>query len=356
MLAMKSFDPDHHLKRPDNRHIEDSAGSEMLDFSGVCVIIPCLNEEANIRKVVSDFRHHLPKATICVYDNGSTDRTIDEASADGAIVRNEPRRGKGRVVRRMFRDIDAAIYLMVDGDNTYTAADAPAMVRRLVSDNLDMVVGRRVAATGTCFRYGHRAGNRLLTQFVSSLFGSPLQDMLSGYRVMSQRFVKSFPVSTNGFEIETEMTIHMLQVEAPFVEVETAYFDRDDGSVSKLRTFPDGLRVLRIMAELLALERPMRVFGGLGLALLLASAVAVLPVLREYALTGSVPRFPTLIAASAVMIAGMMSIFSGVILRGVARMRRDAKRLAYLEYPATQTVLTTASDKGRAEEATAEGT
>lgn len=304
-------------------------------FEGVAVVVPCLNEAENIESVVRSFRQNLPGAAIYVFDNASTDRTAEVARAAGARVCHEGKRGKGHVVRRMFRDVDAEIYLIVDGDGTYDASVAPQMIETLRRHNLDMVIGRRVSGAKLAYRPGHRIGNRMLTGFVSRLFGSALSDMLSGYRVMSRRFVKSFPVGTSGFEIETELTIHMLQVEAPYTEIDTAYSERPEESPSKLRTIPDGFRVLGTMMHLYLLERPVVVFSTLGCLAIAIALMMFLPVLGEYQRTGLVTRIPTLIVSAAFGLTGLISFFAGLILSGITRTRRDMKRLAYLSLPSS---------------------
>jgi glycosyltransferase involved in cell wall biosynthesis len=300
----------------------------------IAVIVPCFNEAAAIGKVVSDFKASLPGATIYVYDNNSTDETAAVAAAAGAEVRREIRRGKGNVVRRMFTDVDADVYVMVDGDDTYDASVAPALVERLVDENLDMLVGKRVETHQAAYRAGHRLGNRVLTGLVGWLFGSPIDDMLSGYRVFSRRFVKSFPSSSREFEIETELTVHALQMRMAITEVETAYKERPPGSVSKLRTFRDGWQILVTIINLMRNERPLLFFSLIGL---LCAAVAIalgIPVVLEYLDTGLVPRFPTAILCSALGVIAVLCISTGLILDLVAHVRREAKRLAYLQYPA----------------------
>src|SRR5438105_2246320 len=221
----------------------------------IAVLVPCLNEQAAIGKVVADFRAALPSATVYVYDNNSTDKTVEVATAAGAVVRRERRPGKGNVVRRMFQDIEADVYVMVDGDDTYEAKVAPQLVARLVDDNLDMVVGRRIETHQAAYRAGHRLGNRVLTGLVSRLFGSSIVDMLSGYRVFSRRFAKSFPSSSREFEIETELTVHAMQMKMAIAEIDTSYKERPPGSTSKLRTFRDGWRILLTITNLLRNER-----------------------------------------------------------------------------------------------------
>jgi len=280
---------------------------------------------------VCDFKAALPSAKLYVYDNDSQDRTVERAQAAGAIVRSEPMRGKGHVIRRMFSDIEADIYLLVDGDNTYEAAAAPAMVETLVTQSLDMVTGHRIA-TGQAYRTGHRIGNSLLTGVVAAIFGSRTSDMLSGYRAFSRRFVKSFPALSRGFEIETELTVHALELRMPIADVDTQYVARLPGSTSKLSTFKDGIRILGTIAALVKEERPMQFFGLTSIVLALLSLALAYPVLAEYLRTGLVPRFPTAILCSALMIVAILSFFAGLILDSVTHSRRDLKRLTYLRF------------------------
>jgi len=302
--------------------------------AGVAIVIPCLDEAANIAGVIEGFRRHLPDAEIYVYDNASTDGTAGAAQEAGAIVRHEARRGKGHVVRRIFRDVEADIYLMVDGDLTYDPAAAPEMIATLRRDQLDIVIGARVGDSDTVHRLGHRLGNRMLTGIIARLFKAELRDMLSGYRAMSRRFVKSFPVGASGFDIETELTVHMLQIDVAYREIDTDYSNRGTGTESKLRTVPDGLRVLRTIIKLVILERPVAVFGGFGLVALIVALAMFLPVLQEFQRTGVVPRIPTLIVSVSLGMTGLVSVFSGLILAGIARTRRDMKRLAHMALPA----------------------
>jgi glycosyltransferase involved in cell wall biosynthesis len=300
----------------------------------IAVIVPCFNEAAAIDKVVRDFKTALPAATVYVYDNNSTDDTAAIAKAAGAEVRTETRRGKGNVVRRMFADIDADIYVMVDGDDTYDAASAPMLVQRLVDENLDMLVGKRVETHQAAYRPGHRLGNRVLTGLVARLFGSQIDDMLSGYRVFSKRFVKSFPSFSREFEIETELTVHALQMKMAIAEVATDYKERPEGSTSKLRTFRDGWRILVTIMNLMRNERPLLFFGLIGFLCFAVAMVLGIPVVIDYAETGMVERFPTAILASALVVISVLCVSTGLILDLVAHVRRESKRLAYLSYPA----------------------
>ena len=300
----------------------------------VAVLVPCFNEEAAIAKVVSDFKASLPDATIYVYDNNSTDKTSEVALAAGAEVRRELRKGKGNVVRRMFQDVEADVYVMVDGDDTYEAAVAPKLVAKLVDENLDMLVGRRVETHEAAYRAGHRLGNRVLTGLVAWLFGAQIDDMLSGYRVFSRRFVKSFPSSSREFEIETELTVHAMQMRMPVAELDTNYKERPPGSTSKLRTFRDGWRILMSITNLMRNERPLLFFSLLGLVFWLVGFFLGLPVLLEYLDTHAVRRFPTAILCTGLGVTGVVAFATGLILDLVAHVRREAKLLAYLQYAA----------------------
>ncbi len=296
----------------------------------VAVLVPCFNEEAAVATVIADFRKALPSADIFVYDNNSSDRTVAIAREAGAVVRNERRQGKGHVVRRMFADVDADIYVLVDGDATYDAASAPRMIETLAAGRLDMVVGLRVDQAVAAWRPGHRTGNRLLTGFLSSVFGQAFKDILSGYRVFSRRFVKSFPVLSDGFEIETELTVHALELALPVAEVETPYFARPEGSVSKLNTWRDGLRILGTILKLYRSEKPLRFFTAIGVFLVLVSIGLSIPIIVTYLEEGLVPRLPTAVLSMGLMILAMLSISSGLVLDTVTRGRREMKLLAYL--------------------------
>lgn len=307
-----------------------SSAATSVQTARVAVVIPCYNEAPTIGGVVVDFRRALPSAAIYVYDNNSTDDTKSAAAAAGAIVRSEPLQGKGNVVRRMFADIEADAYVLVDGDGTYDAASATSMVERLLGDSLDMVNGARVATTGNAYRPGHALGNKLLTGTVAFIFGDRIRDMLSGYRVLSRRFVKSFPALATGFETETELTVHALELRLPIAEVDTPYRERTAGSQSKLRTFRDGFRILKTILLLVKEERPLRFFGGIGATLAIAAVALAWPLLTEYLETGLVPRFPTAILATGLMILAFMSTVVGLVLDTVTLGRREIKRLHYL--------------------------
>jgi len=303
----------------------------------VAVLIPCHNEETAIGKVVGDFRQVLPEAAIYVYDNNSRDRTAEVARAARAIVRTETLQGKGNVVRRMFADIEADIYVLVDGDATYEAASAPKMIKALLDGPLDMVNGARVTTIQQAYRPGHRFGNWLLTSMAAWIFGDRFRDMLSGYRVMSRRYVKSFPALAAGFETETELTVHALELRMPSAEVETPYKDRPSGSVSKLSTFYDGFRILWTILVLVKEERPMQFFSLLSVLLALLSVVLVIPIVIEFLHTGLVPRYPTFIFATGLMILSFLSLTCGLVLDTVTRGRREMKRMRYLAIPAPST-------------------
>jgi glycosyltransferase involved in cell wall biosynthesis len=300
----------------------------------IAVLVPCFNEEAAVASVVDGFHKALPSAQVYVYDNNSKDRTAEVARAAGAEVRSVRRQGKGHVVRRMFADIDADVYVLVDGDATYDAPSAPGMVERLVDDHLDMVVGLRVDQEQAAYRRGHRAGNWLLTSFLSSVFGQAFTDILSGYRVFSRRFVKTFPVLSDGFEIETELTVHALELAMPVAEVETPYYARPEGSVSKLNTWRDGLRILATILRLYRSEKPLRFFTFLGLFLALVAIGLAIPLAITYLEEGVVPRVPTAILSTGLMIVAVLSVSSGLVLDTVTRGRREMKMLAYLSQPA----------------------
>jgi len=299
----------------------------------IAVLVPCFNEEAAVATVVRDFRASLPSAAIYVYDNNSTDRTSALAREAGAIVRSERRQGKGHVVRRMFADVDADIYVLVDGDATYDAPSAPRMIEALVSGRLDMVVGLRIDQVEAAYRRGHRAGNWMLTRFLSSVFGHAFKDILSGYRVFSRRFVKSFPVLSDGFEIETELTVHTLELALPVAEVETPYYARPEGSFSKLNTWRDGLRILGTILKLYRSEKPLRFFSAIGVLLAVLAVGLAVPVFITYLEQGVVPRLPTAVLSTGLMIVAMLSVSSGLVLDTVTRGRREMKLLAYLSQP-----------------------
>jgi glycosyltransferase involved in cell wall biosynthesis len=300
----------------------------------IAVILPCYNEEAAIAQTVAGFRAVLPGAAIYVYDNNSRDRTVAVARDAGAIVRTERMQGKGNVVRRMFADVDADIYVMADGDATYDPAAVPAMIAKLRDEGLDMVVGTRVHEAADAYRRGHVLGNRAMTGLLAGLFGRSFTDIFSGYRVFSRRFVKSFPVLSAGFEIETEISVHALELKMPVGEIETRYLARPEGSVSKLSTYRDGARIARTILSLYRIEKPVLFFGMIALLLAALAVVLALPLAITYAETGLVPRLPTAILATGLVILAALSSFAGLILDTVVRGRREVRRLAYLAQPA----------------------
>lgn len=311
--------------------------SESPSFAGhrIAVLVPCYNEERTIADVVAGFRAALPMAEIYVYDNNSRDRTVEVARAAGAIVRSETLQGKGNVVRRMFADIEADAYVMVDGDNTYHAPSAPMLVAKLLDERLDMVVGARVDTEQAAYRPGHRFGNRMLTGFVAQLFGERFKDILSGYRVFSRRFAKSFPALAKGFETETELTVHALELRMPVAELPTPYGARPEGSASKLNTYRDGMRILMLILRLFREERPLQFFSYLFAILFALSLLISVPVVVTYLETGLVPRLPTAVLATGVMLLAFLSLVCGLILDTVTRGRRELRRLSYLAIPAT---------------------
>jgi glycosyltransferase involved in cell wall biosynthesis len=296
----------------------------------VAVLIPCLNEAGGIAGVVDGFRAAMPDATIFVYDNASTDETSAVAERAGALVRREPMRGKGNVVRRMFADVEADVYVLVDGDGTYDAPSAPRMVAMLCEQQLDMICGKRIDTEQEAYRQGHRFGNRILTGLVASLFGDSVTDILSGYRVMSRRFVKSFPALSKGFEIETELTVHALDLRVPIAEVATPYGARAKGTASKLNTWRDGWRILRAIGRLVKEERPFAFFFTGGAVLAALSVVLATPVVVDFMRTGLVERIPTAVLATGIMLVAVMSFVCGLILDTVTRGRRELKRMHYL--------------------------
>jgi glycosyltransferase involved in cell wall biosynthesis len=300
----------------------------------IAILLPCYNEEVAIGQTVAGFRAALPGAAIYVYDNNSADRTRDVAAEAGAIVRTERMQGKGHVVRRMFADVEADVYVMADGDATYDASAAPELVRRLVGEQLDMVVGARKSEVEEAYRRGHRLGNRLFTGLLANLFGRSFSDIFSGYRVFSRRFVKSFPALSRGFETETEISVHALELAMPVGEIVTAYGARPEGSQSKLSTWRDGWRIMRTILHLFRIERPVLFYGGFGVFLAAIAVVISIPLVITFAQTGLVPRFPTAILATGLMIVAFMSFMCGLILDTVVRGRREVRRLHYLSLPA----------------------
>ncbi len=300
----------------------------------IAVLVPCYNEEVAITEVIEGFRAALPQAEIYVYDNNSKDRTVEVARKAGAIVRTESLQGKGNVIRRMFADVEADYYIMVDGDATYDAAVAPLLLNKLIEENLDMVNGARVTEIQAAYRAGHRLGNALLTGLVRNIFGKRFTDMLSGYRVFSRRFVKSFPALSRGFETETELTVHALQLRLPVGEVATSYKDRPVGSVSKLNTYRDGFRILFMIAQLVKEELPLKFFGLIALIIALVSLAIGVPVIIDFFHTGVVERFPRTILAAGLGIVAVITFAIGLILDTVTTGRVETKRMAYLTYKA----------------------
>jgi len=309
-----------------------------LNQPRIAVLLPCYNEEKAIAATVRGFRAALPSATIYVYDNNSRDRTREVAAEAGAIVRSERQQGKGHVVRRMFADIDADIYVMADGDLTYDPESAPEMVDLLLGEQLDMVVGTRRHEEKDAYRGGHVLGNKVFTGLLSGLFGRSFSDIFSGYRVFSRRFVKSFPVLSSGFEIETEMSVHALELRMPVDEVETAYGARPEGSHSKLSTYSDGWRILKTIVTLYRIERPVLFYGSIGALLVVAALLLAVPLVQTYLQTGLVPRFPTAILVTGMVIVAVLCFFAGLILDTVTRGRREVRRLAYLSLTAPEGV------------------
>jgi len=305
----------------------------------IAVIVPCYNEEVAVGKVVDDIKTALPQATVYVYDNASTDRTAEVASEAGAIVRLEPRRGKGNVVRRAFADVDADIYAMIDGDDTYDAGALPAMVETLQTNCLDHVLGvRTTGSASSAYRPGHESGNRMFNRLVGWLFGEPVSDMLSGYRVMSRRFVKSFPALSREFETETELTVHCMNLRVPQAEVPVGFKDRPAGSESKLRTYHDGFRILRLVGALVQHERPLQFYGVLAGLLALFAILVAIPVVWGFVTTGLVNRLPSAVLASSLMLTAMLSLVVGIVLNAISRARQEVARLEYLQYPAPMPV------------------
>ena len=311
-----------------------SVSETSISYLKVAVLIPCLNEESTIGKVVSDFKKVLPDAQIYVYDNNSNDGTVGKAIASGAIVQSEYSKGKGNVVRRMFADVESDVYVLVDGDDTYDARSVITMIEYLVEKGLDMVNGARSSEETNAFRPGHRIGNRVLTKLVKIVFGRGINDMLSGFRVFSRRFVKSFPAMSHGFEVETELTVHSLEMRLKIGEIETPYKGRTKGSSSKLSTIRDGLSILRVIMTFIKEERPMRTFSVFSAFLALISTALAVPIFIEYSETGLVPRFPTAILCTALMILSFFSFYTGLILDTMTTARREMKRLYYLQHPA----------------------
>lgn len=310
------------------------SGIYMIQSVNVAVLIPCFNEEVTIAKTVLDFKKALPEAIVYVYDNNSSDRTAEVARAAGAVVRHEAQQGKGNVVRRMFRDIEADVYIMVDGDDTYDAYLAKDLITELLSGPFDLVNCIRKETEQAAYREGHRLGNLLLTGVVRNIFGSRVKDMLSGYKAFSRRFVKSFPSISSGFDIETELTVHALELSLPISHVEGSYQGRPEGSQSKLRTYRDGWRILMLILKLIRHERPLFFFGVIAVLLIFTALVIIEPVIMTYIDTGLVPRLPTAVLATGIMLLSAMSFVTGLVLDTVTRGRRELRLLTYLQYSA----------------------
>jgi glycosyltransferase involved in cell wall biosynthesis len=300
----------------------------------IAVLLPCYNESATVAKTIDGFQKVLPDADIYVCNNASTDDTADIARQNGAIVIDENRSGKGEAIRRLFADIDADVYVMADGDSTYDAGSAPEMVKQLIDQDLDMVIGNRLDSSGeNLFRSGHRFGNRLFSFVAQTIFGAKVGDLLSGYRVMSRRFVKCFPAESHGFEIETELTVHALECRLPIAEVSTLYYARPAGSSSKLSTLFDGLRILRMMASLFRDVKPFQFFGLIALLVGLYCIALFIPIIQTFAETGTVPQYPTLIVITGLLVLAFVFVTCGIVLDRVSATRRYQHRLNYLRYP-----------------------
>jgi glycosyltransferase involved in cell wall biosynthesis len=313
---------------------QKSEASPLLNVKpNIAVLIPCFNEEATIQAVIQGFRRFLPEATIYVYDNNSTDNTAAIASESGAVVRQERYQGKGNVMRRMFADIEADVYLLTDGDLTYDMSAANVLIQTLISKNADMVVGVRVESNESAYRPGHRFGNRLFTKTVALLFGEALTDILSGYRAMSRRFVKSFPASSSGFETETELSIHALDLRLATVEVPLPYGERPIGSASKLRTYRDGMRILMTIIMMYRALHPFQFYGVIALCLFILALALGVPLVITYLETGLVPRFPTAILAAGIIQIGFLSLACGLVIEAISSTRRELKRMRYLDLP-----------------------
>jgi glycosyltransferase involved in cell wall biosynthesis len=313
--------------------VVDTGGPRGWKIGRVAVLIPCFNEEITIGEVVRNFRAQLPDADVFVYDNNSSDRTAEMARAAGAVVCRERFQGKGNVVRRMFADVEADTYVLVDGDGTYNAGSAPLLLQTFAEQRVDTVNAARLTTAQAAYRPGHRFGNAMLTSLVGIIFGRQIKDMLSGYRVFSRRFVKSFPALSRGFEIETELTIHALELRMASCELPTPYYPRPEGSQSKLHTFRDGRRILMTIAKLVKEERPLQFFAFIFAALALSSIALSIPIIITYTATGLVPRFPTAILATGMMVLAFLSLACGLILDTVTRGRQEMKRMQYLSIP-----------------------
>ena len=335
-LLLRQGNPSLRGERPDivrpGLNMDRSQSLGELDEFRLAVLIPCYNEEVSVGATVETFRNAIPSATIYVYDNNSVDNTREVAAAAGAVVKQESRQGKGNVVRRMFADVDADIYVLVDGDATYDAQAAPRLIKRLIDEELDFLNAARVSEGIEAYRRGHRLGNIILSGLVESIFGRQFRDMLSGYKVFSRRFVKSFPAMSRGFEIETELTVHALELRMPCAEELAPYKERAAGSTSKLSTYRDGFRILILIASLVKNEHPFQFFGTVGFGLIILAAMLAVPLVETYIETGLVPRIPTAVLVVGMVIVGLLSWFAGLIMDVVTTARQEAKRLAYLSF------------------------
>ena len=322
-----------HVNRRSRPDMTSDLSSERTGSPDLAVLIPCFNEAVALPAVIADFREAFPDATVYVFDNNSTDGSIDVARRCGARVRKEPQQGKGNVVRRMFADVDADVYLLVDGDDTYSAKTGPAMVRMLLEQRLDMVVARRISADASSYRFGHQLGNRTFTSIVGWLFGSRVSDLLSGYRVLSRRFVKSFPALSTGFEIETELTVHALSLNIPLGEIPSEYSGRPAASESKLHTVRDGVRILLVILRLTKAEKPLLFFSAIFTALAVAAVILGVPLILEWLQTGLVTRLPTALLSASLMVTGFLGLTNGILLSSLARNQREIKRMHYVNLP-----------------------
>ena len=325
----------HPGRLPSHMNTAISAPLQLYRRPKVAVVIPCHNEACIIAKVVRDFRSVLPDATVYVYDNASTDSTSSEALSAGAVVRTEPLVGKGNVLRRMFADIEADVFLMIDGDDTYDVSIAPRLIETLIENSLDMVNAARIPMSTQVYRRGHKLGNTILSQAVAKIFGGRVNDMLSGYRALSRRLVKSFPAVSAGFEIETELTVHALELRLPITELPVRYKERPEGSKSKLKTYRDGFRILKFIIYLIKQEKPLQFFGWIFIVLTLITALLEFPIVLTFVRTGLVPRLPTAVLGLGIGILAFISLTCGLILDTVTRGLREAKRMHYLSLGGT---------------------
>ena len=321
------------VTRPGRPHMNSDLISDRIGSPDLAILIPCFNEAVALPSVIADFKEAFPNAAIFVYDNNSSDGSADVARRCGAQVRQEPQQGKGNVVRRMFADVDADVYLLVDGDDTYSAKTGPTMLRMLLEHQLDMVVGKRISADTSSYRFGHQLGNRTFTGIVGWLFGDRVSDMLSGYRVLSRRFVKSFPALSTGFEIETELTVHALSLNIPLGEVPSEYTGRPASSESKLHTVRDGVRILLMILRLTKSEKPLLFFSAIFAVLAAAALILGVPLILEWLQTGLVTRLPTALLSASLMVIGFLGLTNGILLSSLARNQREIKRMHYVNLP-----------------------